>query len=65
MIAIDMPMPESCNEFPCYYETEGTFANICQAKDCEHWTEVELSSDNIYKKRPEWCPLIDRINDGK
>ena len=64
MIQIDMDMPSCCNECPCFYEAESTLMNICQAKDYEHWTEAKLSSNNICKKRPEWCPLIE-VKEGE
>lgn len=64
MIQIDMDMPSCCNECPCCYEAESTPMNMCQAKDYEHWTEVKLSLNNICKKRPEWCPLIE-VKEGE
>lgn len=62
MIQIDMDMPSCCNEYPCFYESEGIF--MCEAKDYEHWTEVKLSLNNICKKRPKWCPLIE-VKEGE
>ena len=63
MIQIDMDMPSCCNECPCVYDGGSRLINLCQAKDYEHWIEVRLSPNNIRKKRPKWCPLIE-VKDG-
>lgn len=45
-----MTMPKSCDNCPCYYETEGAWRNECQVlrEECA-----------ISEGRPSWCPLIE------
>ena len=45
-----MKMPKSCDECPCYYETEGAWRNECEVLGKEY-----IADDY----RPEWCPLIE------
>lgn len=44
-----MKMPKSCDECPCYYETEGAWRNECEVLGKEY-----IADDY----RPEWCPLV-------
>lgn len=53
MIAIDMPIPNNCDECPCEHDA------ACYA---EGWRNPNLYD---YKGRPEQCPLIDLTDDGK
>lgn len=43
-------MPKSCDECPCYYETEGAWRNECEVLGKEY-----IADDY----RPEWCPLVE------
>ena len=45
-----MKMPKSCDECPCYYETEGAWRN-----ECEVFGKEYIADDY----RPEWCPLVE------
>ena len=45
-----MKMPKSCDECPCYYETEGAWRNECEVLGKEY-----IADDY----RPEWCPLVE------
>ena len=45
-----MKMPKSCDECPCYYETEGAWRNECEVLGKEY-----IADDY----RPKWCPLIE------
>lgn len=47
MIAIDRPMPKSCEDCPCFHDA------ACYV---EGWRNPNLYD---YKRRPEHCPLIE------
>ena len=51
-----MKMPRSCDECPCYYETEGAWRNECEVLGKEY-----IASEN----RPEWCPLVELPPHGR
>lgn len=53
MIAIDMPMPNNCDECPCEHDA------ACYANGYRNPERYE------YKSRPADCPLIDLTDDGK
>lgn len=43
--------PESCQECPCAYWTEGAASDYCMLGNRE--------MENVcWKNRPDWCPLI-------
>ena len=51
MIAIDMEMPSSCEDCPCFHDA------ACYA---EGWRKsIGLNWFERQEKREEWCPLID------
>lgn len=60
MIAIDRPMPSSCEDCPCFHDA------ACYA---EGWRKsIGLDWFERQEKREEWCPLIDLSkyeDDGK
>ena len=57
MIAIDMPMPKCCEDYPCFHDV------ACYA---EGWRKsIALGWIERKEKREEWCPLIDLTDDGK
>lgn len=51
-----MKMPKSCDECPCYYETEGAWRNECEVLGKEY-----IADDY----RPEWCPLVELSHHGR
>ena len=51
-----MKMPKSCDECPCYYETEGAWRNECEVLGKEY-----IADDY----RPEWCPLVELPPHGR
>ena len=51
-----MKMPKSCDECPCYYETDGAWRNECEVLGKEY-----IADDY----RPEWCPLIELPPHGR
>lgn len=53
MIALDQPMPKSCEDCPCEHDT------ACYA---DGWRNPEMYRED---HRPEDCPLIDLTDDGK
>ena len=51
MIAIDMEMPDSCEDCPCFHDA------ACYV---EGWRKsIGLGWLERKEKREEWCPLID------
>jgi hypothetical protein len=60
MIAIDMPMPRSCEECPLMVMRIFYTEKYCRVKD-----EIVGSAKKKAKRRPSWCPLIDLTDDGK
>lgn len=61
MILIDIDMPETCNECPCSYFTEGMFSDYCQLTkrdfDKESEGKTYYGATNGVYKRQNWCPL--------
>ena len=80
MIALDMKMPITCAECPCYQtlqlynsktKIEDKLARRCSAngrvmKEIE-WKEGDPSPDESWYDftKPEWCPLIDLSHDNR
>lgn len=46
---------KSCRDCPCFYETEGMFADECQLAGKYHPNESDFGGA---RDIPEWCPLI-------
>lgn len=57
MIAIDLPMPEGCEDCPCFHD----------AACCVEGFRITTTLGYLERreKREEWCPLIDLTDDGK
>ena len=51
MIAIDRPMPSSCEDCPCFHDA-ACYAGWFRNPTTLDWFERQ-------EKREEWCPLID------
>ena len=63
MIKIDIDMPQSCEDCFAYYKITPNIATICKC-GINGFTVDEYETDTIYSK-PDWCPLIEVIEDER
>lgn len=61
MIQIDIELPQTCNDCPCSYFTEGAYSDYCQVKHQDFDKETEgktyFGRPNGVYTRQKWCPL--------
>lgn len=51
MIALDRPMPKSCEKCPCFHDA------ACYAEGLRNPTTLDWFERQ--ERREDWCPLID------
>lgn len=58
----NMKMPESCLDCPCSLNL--FFCRACGGRKIDQ-TGIRHEDDNIIVTRPDWCPLVEVLDEDK